>query len=205
MMRFYILVFLFLGSMFSVIGQETTYQVIPVSGSAIDSARVMQLTKVQEPCTFMSVSEKSVVQWMNIARMYPKWFMKFKKIRNIDPIYTETLINSMMKMKPIKTKLIPNQKMWESAQCHVSTVGPLGKTGHDRVNTRCKLDINAECIHYGGGSADYKVKRLVVDRGVPSLGHRTAILDPKLKKVGVSQGPFGNDPQVIMTVIDFGR
>ncbi len=181
---------------------QVKYESIPQSNNALDSSRVMINTRVVD-CSFMTSDEKEVIQWMNIARMYPKWFLYFRKIKNTDPVYTKTLMRTMMTMKPIQTKLIPNKKMWTLANCHVITAGPLGKTGHDRLSPKCKMEMNAECIHYGNGSGADKVARLLIDKGVPSLGHRISILNPRLTKVGVSQGPHGINKERIMTVIDF--
>jgi len=164
----------------------------------------MKITKVKEPCAFLSQGEKEVVQWLNIARMYPRWYLYFRKIKNTEPVYTQTLIRTLMAMQPIQKKLIPNKKLYEMAVCHASTAGALGYLGHDRQDPKCKKGMNAECIHYGGGKGAYKVERLLIDKGVPSLGHRTAMLNPQYRLVGVSIMPFNKPTHTEMVVIDFG-
>jgi len=200
---FLLIIFLFLGNMLS--AQENTREDIPFSRSAKDSARVMKFTRVTQVCNYLSQREKDAIQWMNIARMYPKWFLYFRKIKDKEAQYTHTLIQTMMTMKPIEHKLIPSKRMWECAQCHAKTTGPTGFIGHARQDTLCKRWYSAECIHYGGGTAAKKVERLLIDYNVPSLGHRKSILNRRLKKVGVSIMPHGKNSYSEMIVIDFSR
>lgn len=183
--------------------QENHYIAIPQSNSLEDGKRVMKITKVDEPCTFLTQEEKDVIQWLNIARMYPKWFLYFRKIRNTDPIYTKTLLLTMMLMKPIEKKLIPDKKLWTGAQCHAQTSGKVNYIGHKRQDPKCKKAYNAEAIHYGGGNGAYKVERLLVDKGVPGLGHRKSILNPRYHFVGVSIQAWGTPAQSQIVVIDF--
>lgn len=177
---------------------------IPQSHSPADSARVMELTKVSGAFAYLSAEEKEVIQWLNIARMYPKWFLYFRKIKDTDPVYTQTLISTLMTMKPIEQKLTPNKKLFEMARCHASTAGALGYMGHERQDSSCIQKMNAECIHYGGGRGAYKVERLLIDKDIPSLGHRLAILNPKYSLIAVSIKPFNAPDKKEITVIDFG-
>ncbi len=186
-------------------GQKNEYQFIPQSNSSADSARIMKATATSEGFEFLTQKEKDIIQWINIARMYPKWYIYFRKLKDIDPIYTKTLISKLMTMEPIKKKIIPSKKLWEIAQCHASTAGPVSHMGHDRVSNKCKMELNAECIHYGGGNAAYKVQRLLIDKGVPSLGHRKSMLNRNYKFIGVSIMPFGKAPQSSISVIDFSN
>jgi hypothetical protein len=201
-MRFYFLAILFFLSSPFLSAQEK-YIAIPVTASSFDSARVMQETKMKINCPFLSPTEKKIIQWINIARMYPRWYLHFRKIKNIDPVYTKTLLQTLQNMKPIKQPLIPSKSLWKIAYCHASTSGPIGYMGHERQSTQCDRKINAECLHYGGGTPATKVERLLIDKGVPTLGHREVMLDPKLKYVAVSILPFKKSKESKITVIDF--
>jgi len=185
--------------------QVNTYEIIPQSNSSIDSALVMKLTKVTKNCAYLSREEKDVIQWMNIARMYPKWFLYFRKIKNTDPVYTKTLIKTLMTMQPIQQKLIPSKELFFAAKCHAETAGPIAYMGHKRQNAKCKKPFHAECIYYGNGNAARVVEAFLIDKGVPSLGHRLSLLNAKLKVVGLNQGPFGKDQKSSITVVDFKR
>ena len=140
-----------------------------------------------------------------MARMYPKWFLYLRKVKNTDPIYTKTLIKTMMTMKPIMHKLIPSKKLYECAKCHVETTGPTDYIGHTRQDPKCIKSFSAECIYYGSGDAGRTVVALLVDKGVPSLGHRLSILNYRMKTVGVSFGPHGKTYKTGMAVIDFRK
>jgi|GEM_PF-2196540 len=201
-MRFYFILFAILVSSPFLFAQEI-YVAIPVSNRSVDSARVMEETKMNVNCFFLSSIEKEIVQWLNIARMYPKWYLHFRKIENIDPIYTQTLIQTLKTKKPSKQQLIPSESLWKTAYCHANTAGPLGYMGHERQSAQCDRKINAECLHYGSGTAAAKVERLLIDKGVPNLGHRRIMLDSKLRYVAVSSLPFKKSKESSMTVIDF--
>ena len=90
-----------------------------------------------------------------------------------------------MKMKAIKTQLIPDEKLSLSAKCHALSSGKVGHVGHDRIDTTCKSIFWGECISYGAANGKDVVYQLLVDEGVPSLGHRKICLS-ELSIIGVS-------------------
>lgn len=202
-MRIHILVLVLLLFSFSAIAQTVDYTAIPLSNSSADSARVLQLTQVKVTCDYMSDDEKEIIHWLNIARMYPKWFLYLRKVKDTDPVFSRTLIKTMMTMKPIEKKLVPDKKLWECAYCHAKTTGPTKYIGHDRQDPKCIKTYNAECIRYGRDHPAEAVTELLIDRGVPNLGHRISMLNSTYSRVGVSYWP--HSIHGLMTVIDFGR
>lgn len=202
-MQFRFIIFLLISLPVLGLAQKRDTVIVLQKDSPLQPSHILELTKVDEPATYLTDKEKEIIQWMNIARMYPKWFMRYMNIKNIDPVYTKTLIETMNNMAPIKQKLIPTKKLWQMAYCHASTAGPLRIMGHDRQDSKCKMNMNGECIYYGNRTAAEIVKRLLIDKGVPSLGHRKTILEPLYKKIGVSIQPFGKDESTEIAVIDF--
>jgi uncharacterized protein YkwD len=73
--------------------------------------------------------------------------------------------------------------MYEYAKCWAKESGKKGVIGHNRI--RCKKGYFAECCSYGNLEPLEFVLNLLVDEGIPSLGHRK-ILFTNYKKVGVS-------------------
>lgn len=203
-MRFLSLLSLILVCSISAWAQEASYIEIPLSKSSADSILVMEETKVVGELSYLTTDEKEIIQWLNIARMYPKWFLRFRKIKNLEPVYTKTLIATLLTMKPIKEKLAPSKRIYVMAECHARTSGKLGHMGHDRQDPSCKREISAECIHYGSSDPAHKVERLLIDKGVPNLGHRNTILNRHYKLVGVSIAPFTSQNLKELAVIDFG-
>jgi len=83
----------------------------------------------------------------------------------------------MLTMKPLKI-LKPDTACFRSAQCHATSSGATGYTGHERQTTECKKSryFNGECCQYGFRDPLSVVVSLLVDEGVASLGHRKICL-----------------------------
>ncbi|MBL7765633.1 MAG: hypothetical protein JNJ58_06050 [Chitinophagaceae bacterium] len=153
-----------------------------------DSLAVMGYTAVTEPCAYMTTAEREVIQYLNMARMYPKWFLYFflPKPRTENE---KSLYKTMSEMKTIPDPLKPNKKCWESAKCHAITSGLKSYTGHERQSKDCKKYYHGECCNYGVSDPAQMVLDLLIDEGVPSLGHRWICLHDGYKSVGVSIQP----------------
>lgn len=166
-----------------------------------DSMSVMGYTKVAQPCAYMNDTEREVIQMLNIARMYPKWYLYFF-LRTPRTANERTLHQTMSTMKTVPDPLIPDQALFESARCHALSSGKTGYVGHVRQDKNCRKKFGGECCEYGNSSAADIVLNLLIDEGVPSLGHRFICLSPSFRKVGVSMQPhktYGTN-----TVLDFG-
>jgi uncharacterized protein YkwD len=92
-------------------------------------------------------------------------------------------------MRPLNI-LLPNKFCYESAQCHAQTSGNAGYIGHERLNADCKKSsfYFGECISYGYDNPLDIVMALLIDEGVPSLGHRKNFMG-NFKSVAVSIQP----------------
>ena len=149
--------------------------------------------------TYMSHAEKEVIYILNLIRAYPALFtktvlLKYPSVSGNgylaeDSFYFISLINSLNKLKPLDI-LYPDKDCFESAQCHASSSGITGYTGHKRVNADCekKKNYNGECCDYGNDDPLEIILSLLIDEGVPSLGHRKVFLSA-YTKVGVSIQP----------------
>lgn len=168
-----------------------------------DSTLVFKNTQVDESCDYLSPKEKEIIQYINIARMYPKWFVYFFKINPNGDSYESSLYNTLMHMQPISQKLIPSKDLWLSAKCHAETSGKVGYVGHTRQSNQCRALFAGECCNYGNDDPGDVVLELLVDRGVESLGHRRACLMVEFKKIGVSTMPHTIYSET--QVLDFGR
>ncbi len=128
--------------------QTSTTKII-IKRSAKDSARIMSLTKTSHSCQYMTKNEKETLQWLNIARMYPKWFIYFNKLTPSADSFKNGLYNKLKTMRPIKEKLLPDSVLWSSAVCHAIYTGKTGFIGHERKGSNCPKKYSSECIHYG--------------------------------------------------------
>lgn len=148
--------------------------------------------------TYMSETEREVIHILNLMRMdptlfestvvnqYPEFTDK-EELKNNN--YYKSLTATMKKIQPLNI-LLPNKFCFESAQCHAQTSGNAAYVGHDRLTADCKKAsfYFGECISYGYDNALDIVMTLLIDEGVPTLGHRKNFLGD-FRSVAVSIQP----------------
>jgi hypothetical protein len=153
---------------------------------------------------YMTKNERDVIYILNLLHANPSLFAKtvvphFSYADN--PNY-KSLVDTLLKIDA-RPMLYPDKKCYNSALCHATSSGKVGYVGHVRQSTSCeaKKYYNAECASYGSGKAIEIVMQLLIDDGVPSLGHRYACIASWYKLLGVSIQPhigYGNN-----AVLDF--
>jgi uncharacterized protein YkwD len=148
---------------------------------------------------YMTEKEIRVIYILNLARTYPKLFVKTVLAKYPaesgnddlvnDQYYYQSLINTMLTMNEAPL-LNADEKCFTSAACHAKSAGKKGYTGHNRIDADCeaKKYYSAECCDYGNDTPLEIVLSLLIDKDVPSLGHRRALLGT-YSKVGVSIQP----------------
>jgi uncharacterized protein YkwD len=123
-------------------------------------------------------------------------------LREGDPknTYYRSLVATLDFMEPLDL-LRPDPKCYQSARCHAYRSGITGYVGHERGgNCRKNEYYNGECCDYGNSKALDIVMSLLVDDGVPSLGHRQICLG-EYSSIGVSIQP--HKAWNYNTVLDF--
>lgn len=159
---------------------------------------------------YMTASEKEVIYILNLAQTNPSLFASTVvqqypdkgngNVRRTSTYYT-SLLSTMKEIKPAGL-LMPDSLCFAGAQCHAINSGKEGYVGHNRSKDDClqKWYFNGECCDYGHDQPLDIVMALLIDQGVPSLGHREICL-AAYKKIGVSIQPhirYGHN-----AVIDF--
>lgn len=122
----------------------------------------------------------------------------------------EECIKALESARPVPP-LSPKEGLYRAARDHAvdqAKTGAVGHSGSDgstpvtRLNRYGRWDITmGENVDYGNADARRIVTSLLVDDGVPSRGHRTNLLNPQFKVVGIAVGPhpvYGH-----MCVMDF--
>ena len=163
--------------------------------------------------TYLSKVEKEAIMYINLARLFPSDFIRnelvvsagmnkgFFKMKNDRGPYQTTLVATLRKMKPVKALLF-DKKLFETAKCFAKEQGASGATGHSRK--KCQYGgYDAECCSYGQYTGIDVALQLLIDRGVPSLGHREICLDPYYAKIGLSLHP--HKQYGTCAVLDFMR
>jgi uncharacterized protein YkwD len=100
--------------------------------------------------------------------------------------------------------LYPDNACFISAKSHAYQSGITGYVGHERKTpgSKSKEHFNGECCEYGHSDPLDIVLSLLIDVGIPSLGHRVVCLGD-YAKLGVSLQPHKR--YSINTVLDFYR
>jgi hypothetical protein len=142
---------------------------------------------------YMSKEESDIIYWLNLARYQPDLYAEYY----IDPwvdlqdevlwmqsgsthvflesflYYTASCYLEMSSMKSLKM-LVPDERCYRSAECHATQSGKTGYVGHDREG--CTEYFSGECCYYGSDDGFEVINGLLLDWGVPSLGHREICL-----------------------------
>ncbi|HEY6502661.1 MAG TPA: hypothetical protein VIZ28_01685 [Chitinophagaceae bacterium] len=159
---------------------------------------------------YLSKEEKDVVYILNLLRTNPVLFantvlQKYPDhsnqgyLRNIDEY--KSLMDTLRKLKPLPL-LYPDSLCFVSARCHAVSSGQAGYVGHKRRTAECEDSqyYTGECCDYGHNQALAILMALLIDEGVPSLGHRFLCLN-SFSKIGVSIQPHKS--YGFTAVIDF--
>jgi len=148
---------------------------------------------------YLSENEKKIYYYLNLLRMNPKLFADtyLGHLRNSSNQYESSLYSELQKIDPLPV-LKPNRKLYESAKCHAIESGESGYLGHTRK--KCTKYFMGECCQYGISNPLNIIISLLIDEGIPSLGHRKICLSP-YTELGVSIQPHKS--YCINTVMDF--
>lgn len=160
---------------------------------------------------YLSGKEKEVLYVLNMARMNPQLFCKtvlphageISSFINMDnEYYYKSLVKQMASMEPLPI-LKPDDRLYKSALCHVTTTGKTGYVGHDRKTAECRKaqHYSGECCQYGIDDPLGIILNLLVDENVESLGHRNICLGSRYTKMSPSYGPHKQYGSI--TVLDF--
>lgn len=148
---------------------------------------------------YLSKSEKDVIYILNLIRRYPTLFAKtvLKKYPALsgngyladDEYYFKSLVDTLHALAP-KQMLYPDNDCFISAKSHAYQSGITGYVGHERKSRDSKLKKHyfGECCEYGHDDPLDIVLALLIDEGIPSLGHRIVCLSD-YAKLGVSLQP----------------
>lgn len=143
---------------------------------------------------YLTDSEKEVVKYINLARLYPGLFYENELsdyygtpkygdyLRNSR--YRKSLIEDLETAKPLPA-LYLDQKMSKSAKCFAVDQGKRGYVGHTRQ--RCMRTSKGECCSYGMSKGRDVAMQLLIDHDVPSVGHRKILFFNEITKIGVGE------------------
>lgn len=191
--------------------KDTDSMVNPLSSySAIWADKKYSSCNTAIQAQYLTEEEKNVIWVLNMIRQNPQLFLKtvllnpkchyYVKAEKRD-FYFNSLITKLKTMKPINSLLLPDSAAFICARCHAIQSGKNGIIGHDRLNSGCEKDFHGECCDYGNNNALDILLNLLIDSGIPELGHRVICLSDSYQKLGVSIQPHA--VYRVNTVLDF--
>ncbi|MFM6924498.1 MAG: hypothetical protein ACKOU7_03280 [Ferruginibacter sp.] len=205
----------FLTAIFLLCAIPLLSQTVPVSPlasySKIWNDKKYSVCNTAANTSYLSKGEKEVIYILNLVRANPALFAKtvlvpYPSVSGDgylaeDSFYFISLVNTLQTMEPLGI-LYPDYPCFESAKYHAVASGITGYIGHERKTRAAKLKKHyyGECCDYGHSDPLDIVLALLIDEGIPSLGHRDLLLT-NYTKIGVSIQPhkkYGNN-----AVIDF--
>jgi hypothetical protein len=164
--------------------------------------------------SYLTQEEKEVFYYLNLVRMNPSLFAAtyadgYDGDARVTKGYAweerkSSLIVELLEMDPLSL-IHPDAGLYETARCFAYEGGLLGIMGHDREQTGCSNDYDAECCNYGGaGNGLSIIMAFLIDAGEnnAALGHRRICLG-NFAKMGVSIQP--HTTYQITAVLDFNR
>lgn len=157
---------------------------------------------------------EAMLQEHNYARTKPKEYAEkfikphFGKTNG----YAESCYKTMTTMQPVG-ELQLDERFCRAAQWFANDLGRTGAVGHvgsdgsqfwERLKREGAGNALSESCSWGIRDARAVLVQLLIDEGVPSLGHRNNALNPKAKVIGVGQVQGGKAAYGVATVIDYG-
>lgn len=135
----------------------------------------------------LSEIEKKAIQYINLCRLYPADFVRIELTDERTIGWTTANVSSLrnkLKTLPALPAIAYDAMMQRNAICLANEQNSNGKIGHERK--KCGSAYLAECISYSMSDGRSIAMQLLVDDGVPSLGHRKILLTKTLNKGGIS-------------------
>ena len=182
-------------------GISTVRAQIPDSFSQWEDA-VLQKAFTATDANYLSEDEKKVIYYANLARAdgplfaetFLKEYMHLKDKKSSK--YTKSLFADLKKVRNLPM-LFPENDLYKVARDHAAWSGKKGYEGHKGFKSRFEPLLKkymevGENIYYGQYTPLEIVVQLLIDEGVPDLGHRQNLLNPRFNVIGVAIKPHKN-------------
>lgn len=154
---------------------------------------------------YMTEQELAVVDILNSIRRNPQAAAAFlsRKYAASMSENESSLYHTLLQMLPDTSYLVCDKALFESAACHAQSAGLVGYRGHERLKSSgCTTYFFGECISFGLSKPMDIVLQLLIDEGVPNLGHRKICLRADFHTIGIAIRP--HKIYQYNSVLDFG-
>ena len=158
---------------------------------------VLEKANTAKEVDYLTPEEKKVIQLTNLTRLDGPHFVETILLPYLEgekhTRYTRSLVRDLKTLKDLEL-LYPAIELFEIARDHAINSGKRGTTGHQQFEKRYGPMLGAysevaENCAYGYENASDILIRLLIDEGIPDLGHRKNLLNPGTNKIGLSIQP----------------
>lgn len=175
---------------------------VDVTCSQWTSAELAKANVATDPTLPLTQQERLAYLYTNLARLDGQKFLRtfvepYFDVVQADQNYYASLKNDLAKIKDLPM-LKPDLRLYLAAKEHAVEMGNSGRTGHaslngmmpkERIAKYADMLASAENCNYGPSDALSVVLQLLLDEGVPSVGHRKNILSERYDLMGLSIQP----------------
>ena len=215
--HYFTILILFPSICFSQHFSTTTFEVKPFPKLPGKDNNILAVLQSNPAFVILNEEKKDWFYWTSIIRLKPKFFYDsvVEPILNTYPSiqsnYSKSLKKDLYNTQPL-TSLIPSNKLLMVSQDHsddllIHKKSPThystnGQTFQQRM---VKNEVNrcaAENISYGSSNTIMALVLLLIDEGLPDLGHRKNLLSPEYAEMGIGISKYPGN--LILVVQDFG-
>jgi uncharacterized protein YkwD len=197
----------------SIVLNDKPFIVNPIKDTALEN-----WLNVNPAYTQLEPEEKELIYWVNYVRQQPKQFSNtillpfLKQFPEAKSSYTQSLISELSTLSSL-LPLAPSKALNDVARSHAKDLGinqrnishnsSKGESFKERLNKFGYFECASENVYEGKEDGLQAVLFLLIDAGVPNLGHRKNILDSNMKYIGVSFFPVKKNENRFFMVQDF--
>jgi hypothetical protein len=167
------------------------------------SDKVIAELNTADNTSYLTPDEKELILLMNMVRhdgstFWEKLAAPYIQQNEIPATRYTRSLEKDLRATPRLVKLAPHKTLFDAAKKHAVASGKAGDLGHDSTAgtfeerltpLRSEFNYLLENCDYGSSKAMDILMNLMIDEGIPDVGHRKNILSDKVDAVGVSIAP----------------
>ncbi len=189
----------------------------PIPKPAVIDQQIKDFNTAQNQFTSLTTTAQNFFYWVNYSRINPKRFWDsvvtqiLETFPSLKSTYSESLKNDLYNQTPLPP-LTLNAKLVQTAQNHaldictnngnIGHVSTDGRTFSDRIKAVGIKYCGGENVSVGDVDPILSIVLLYIDYGIPTLGHRKALLNTSYLETGIGVAPYGKDGSIFI-VQDF--
>lgn len=150
--------------------------------------------------------------WTNYLRLRPKamWDSIVEPVLKVYPQLNTGYAKSLKKdlyNTPVLPPMVPSGMLLKLSQSHANDLAKSGRPSHsssngtsfqDRMTKAGVLKCAGENISMGDDNVVLSLVFLLIDEGIPDLGHRKSLLNPAYTELGVGSAKMANNSRMVV-------